>query len=119
MEFLEKEKLLCAIKDVNVSHVLVYLMSLSNEGLAPTTIVSKMSALNFVFKLFKLPDPSSDFWIKEFLIGLKKSNPQVDVRIPVSMEMLQSMIKLLFKSNLSVYDKSLYHSMCTLMFHGF
>ncbi len=119
MHFLEKENLLCAIKDVNVSHVLVYLMSLSNDGLAPTTIVSKMSALNFVFKLFKLPEPGSDFWIKEFLIGLKKGKPQVDVRIPVSIELLHSMLDLLGKSNLSDYDKALYYSMCTLMFHGF
>ncbi len=117
IEFIKKHKL--QNQPTNAGHVMVYLMSLVNQGLAPSTVLSKMSAINFAFKLFKLPEPASDFWIKEFLCGLKKGNPQTDLRIPITLDVLQSMINLLSKLKYSMYDQLLYQAMFTLAFHAF
>ena len=119
LEFLDCKGLDVSVKKLNASHVMIYLMSLVNKGLASSTIISRMSALNFVFKLLKLPEPSMDFWIKEFLIGLKKMNPQADTRIAITLQVLEQMIKSLDNLDLSSYDKKMFKAMFTLMFHGF
>ena len=94
-------------------------MSMSNSGLSPTTITSKMSALNYMFKLFKLADPSQDFWVKSFLSGLRKCNPQTDTRVPILLDTLQSMIAMLSKLCLNSYDLRLYKVMFSMAFHAF
>ncbi len=119
LQFLDRYEFCKSSCDIIASHVLIYSMSLVNMRLSPTTIVSKMVAINFGFKLFKLPEPGQDFYIKQFLIGLKKMKPQVDVRIAISIDLLRKMLVMLTKLQYSEYEVTLYHTMFVLAFHAF
>ncbi len=115
-EFVIKMSAKGVTEDINFSHIMSYLSYLSRQGLASSTIISKFSALSYVFKLRKLPDPSKDFYVTKYLSGIKKLNPQVDSRIPISLDLLHKMCDLIATLGYPYYKMSLFQAMLLMAF---
>jgi hypothetical protein len=73
---------------VSVSTLQYFIASLHDEGLASSLIFSIVSAITFVHRLLRMPDPANDFVTKKMLQGCKKSKPSVDSRRPITQEIL-------------------------------
>ncbi len=119
LEFIQKVKTKGVTQSLNSSHILLYLSFISRQGLASSTVISKFSALSFCYKMCKLSDPSKDYYVSRFLTGLKKLQPQVDVRIPVTIDLLHKMCDMILSLGYSFYKRCLYQAMVVLAFHGF
>ena len=101
------------------STIAVYISFLVQEGYAPSSISSNLSAIAFLHKIFGFDDPSDQFFIKKLLSGAHKLHGHVDTRIPINIDMLKRLIDSARYVCSSAYEISLLRSMYSLMFHGF
>ncbi|KAI8484564.1 hypothetical protein Bbelb_376710 [Branchiostoma belcheri] len=90
---------------------------LHNEGFAPPTISSKLSAISFVHKLLELPDPAQSFFIQKLLHATRKSHPP-DNRRPITPSILKSLIDSLPEVYAPAYDRQLYKAMFLFTFYS-
>lgn len=74
---------------ISVANLLNFLTSLQQEGYCSSTLISQVSALSYIQKLFGYQDFSSCFLVKQFLKGLTKvQNNQPDPRLPITLPIL-------------------------------
>ena len=74
---------------IPVANLLNFLTSLQQEGYCSSTLISQVSALSYIQKLFGYQDFSSCFLVKQFLKGLTKvQNNQPDPRLPITLPIL-------------------------------
>ena len=104
---------------INIGHLLLYLASLQQKGLASSTIISKLSALNYFQKLSGYQDVTSHFLVSKYITGLNKLNPSSDTRNPISVQALKDLYISLSNMSSSIYYKSLYQAMYSLAFFAF
>ncbi|KAI8515674.1 hypothetical protein Bbelb_064870 [Branchiostoma belcheri] len=90
---------------------------LHNEGFAPPTISSKLSAISFVHKLLELPDPAQSFFIQKLLHATRKSHSP-DNRRPITPSILKSLIDSLPEVYAPAYDRQLYKAMFLFTFYS-
>ncbi|MCP3889261.1 MAG: tyrosine-type recombinase/integrase [Desulfobulbaceae bacterium] len=104
---------------VNSSHISLYVTRLFNQGLAGSTITSRMSAISFAFKLFKKSDPVDDFGVKCLLKSIRKARPQKDSRLPLLPAILHDILLKVPQLGFTYYDQILFKSMLSLAFVAF
>ena len=104
---------------LNIGNVILYLSHLHIKGYSSSTIVSRLSSLNYFQKLSGYPDCSLHFLVSKFISGLNKVSPSVDSRIPITPEILHSLITSLHKVGNSRSCIVLYQSMMSLSFYAF
>ena len=76
----------------SVSTLAGFIAHLFREGYASSTIQSTMSAISYFHKLLGVPDTVSDFVIQKLVLGTKRARPSVDLRAPVSKDLLGQLI---------------------------
>ncbi len=89
----------------NAGHVALYITHLHLSGMAPATIVSKLSAISFVHKMCNRPDPTTSFLVSKLTLALKKANPQRDMCVPITVDMLHEILQNLHRFGFSLYQK--------------
>ncbi|XP_035664563.1 mucin-2-like isoform X2 [Branchiostoma floridae] len=94
-----------------------FIASLHQNGSAPATITSKLSAIGFLHKLLDLPDPTQSFLIQKLLIAIRKHRTP-DGRIPISPTILKSLIDSLPILIASHYDQLLFKAMFLFAFYA-
>ncbi len=104
---------------VNAGHVGLYITHLFNQGLAGSTITSRMSALSFAYQLFKRPNPVNDFMVTRLLKCIRKLRPQQESRLPLPPATLQVMLANVHKFGFAYFDQILFKSMVSLAFAAF
>ncbi len=104
---------------INPGYIMFFINHLYQKGLSPTTITSKISAISFLHQIFGKPDPAKHFLIRKFLRNLRKSHPHKDARLPITPNMLLSMLKVVPKLALSAYDRIMYQAMFSLSYAAF
>ena len=104
---------------LNQGSVLLYLSHLQKSGLASSTITSKLSALNYYQKINGFQDITSHFLISKFISGLNKISRAIDIRIPVTPEILHQFHVAVPVVSTSVFYSTLYKSMFSLSFFAF
>ena len=104
---------------MNSSHVSLYITRLYNQGFAAATITSRMSAISFAFKLFKQPDPVSDFSITCLLKSVRKARPRKESRLPLLPAILHSILNNIESFGFPYYMQILFKSMVSLPFAAF
>jgi len=101
-------------------NIVKYISHLVSANYAPGTVITYVSALSFVNKLYGHPDPLHNFVIKKILEGTRKLAPSADKRLPITIPILHRLIDAI-QVTLSTqhYTKLLLTSMFLLAFHAF
>ena len=87
--------------------------------MAPATIATRLSAIGFVHKIFQKQDPTQSFLVQKLMTAINKAQPQQDLRIPITINMLQTMLFHIPRYGFTPYQRLLFHSMLTLSFAAF
>ena len=93
-----------------------FITFLSLGQLAPSTIPSYVSGVRHHLRLRNLHTFEDNFLLKLVLKGVSNSHEQEDVRLPISLDILQNMITALDMVAASPYEVSLY---ATVLSAGF
>lgn len=102
-----------------IQDIAVYIAYLVDKGWAPSTITANISAISYFHKLMDVQDPTSSFLIRKILAGATKLSKSPDMRIPISINMLRSLLQSTQFIASSTYECLLLRAMYTLMFFGF
>ena len=89
------------------------------QGLSPAAIMTKMSAISFIHKLYESCDPTKSFMFRKLMVYYRKQKPQQDARLPITPCLLHDMLDAISKMGFSYYDAVLFRSMLTLDFAAF
>ena len=100
-------------------NIMLYIAEMVNQGYAPSTIASNLSAISFFHKMLSFHDPTSHFAIKKIMVGTNKLHRSIDTRIPITLEILHSLIDSIPHVTQSLYESCLFRSMYILMFNAF
>lgn len=98
--------------------VALYVTHLSRTGLRATTIRSHLSAVGFFHQLRGYNNPTCSFLIKKLLLGHKKRDGPILVRKPITLDVLEQIIISLGSSSLRKYERRLFTSLFSLMYHA-
>ena len=96
-----------------------FVQHLNNEGKAPNTIRSFLSAISKRHKACRYSDPTNDYLVAKTVKGVAHTCPHVDQRQPLSTRDLSIIIKSVPTSRCSSYTVILLRAMFSLMFFGF
>ena len=102
-----------------MSHVMSFITTLYNRGLAAATITSYVSVLSFFNRLAGGPQLGNLFVVAKALEGARKSRPAKDNREPISISLLHTLVD---KLPLVIAPASwaiIFQAMFLLMFHAF
>lgn len=99
--------------------VIAFVQYLKDEGKAPSTIRTFISAISERHKACRYPDPTNDYLVVKIVKGVAHACPHVDQRQPVSSRDLSLIIKSVPLSKCSSYSVVLLRAMFSLMFFGF
>lgn len=105
-----------------VKHMLLryYVAHLYQQGLAPSSVCSHLSAINFINQAMGGLDLFQDFLLSRMLCGYRKSYQSTpDQRLPITPSILQRLCEANNIIATSPYHQSLFQSMFLLAFHGF
>ena len=90
-----------------------------NQGLATSTMTSKLSALSYYAKLKGVDDPMQSFIVQKALVGARKSAPSQDVRLPITVPILKTLMSLTREVTMGLYNAKLLKAMMALSFYTF
>ncbi len=100
--------------------VALFIADLFNQGLAPATITSAISALSYSHKVLGHPDPGKTFFIQKILQGVvRESGRAPDARLPITYHILGRLVEAVNHTAPSHYCKMLFQAMFILAFHAF
>ena len=103
----------------NPGHIALFVAHLYDSGLTASTITTKLSSLSFYFKLIGVEDVIQSFIVQKALNGVRKLSPSGDLRLPVTIPILETLIANTGHVT-SNYDESLLlKAMLTLSFYCF
>ena len=103
----------------NSGHIILFIAHLYHKGSSSSTITTKLSAINYYFKLRGLPDPSNDFLISKALTGVRKLSPTCDQRLPITIPILHRLMELCPVTCKSDFHILLLQAMMSVSFYGF
>ncbi|XP_070173728.1 uncharacterized protein [Littorina saxatilis] len=85
---------------------------------APSTIMSAVSAIGFVQKVMDVRDLSNAVLIRKMLQGSKQLNGSPDMRLPITLHILEKMVEASHIVIGSMYARLIFQAMCALAFHA-
>ena len=98
--------------------VALYATFMENKGYASSSIASALSVISFVHKCKGFPEPGKSFIVQQTLKGIKKSNPSMDCRLPITVDLLYKLCdSLCFIC--SARTRSMLKSMYLMAFYAF
>ena len=100
---------------VPVTMLACYGVWLSDQGYKPATINSHLAGVGWWHKLKGLADPSKEFLIRRFQIGLAKMGPPVKQATPVRFDLLSKLL-LVLPSIRSSFEVTLFKSVFLLAY---
>ena len=103
----------------SVPAVIGFVAYLFEQGMSPSTISSKLSALSYVHKLKGFPDPTNAFVVKKMVTGSYKLRSKPDSRLPVTPALLTKLVRSLRFSAKSQFVYRLLKAMFLLSFFAF
>ena len=103
----------------NSYHLVYYIAYLARSGLVVSSIRSQISAINFVHRLHRGQDLYQDFVVSKCLTGLSKLQPCIDVRVPITLNVLINLCDAITKLYTDPYYIALMLAMFSLAFAAF
>ena len=106
------------LQDIKELDIIEFIAFLSLGQLAQTTIATYILGVCHHLRLKNLPTFKDNFMPKLVLKGVSNSHVQVDVRLPISLDILQHMIVALSLVEANPYDVALYTVVLSAGFFG-
>ena len=97
----------------------LYVTSLYNRNFSFSTISSHLSSISYIHKAYELPDPSKSFLVSRALQGARNSSSKLDLRLPITLSLLNKICYSLTTILSSQFDRLLFRSMFLLSFFAF
>jgi hypothetical protein len=97
----------------------LFIAYLFNQNYAPLTVNNNVSALGYSHRLYGVPDPTKNVYIIQMLKGYGKLGHRLDVRLPITLHILHTLIGVTGVVLPTSYEVSLFRAMCVLAFFGF
>lgn len=95
-----------------------FIAFMHDRGYAPSSIISAVSAITFVHKVMGVRDPSDAVLIRKMLQGCKKLSSNTDMRLPITVHILEKVVQASQMVIGSLYARLRFQAMCTLAFHA-
>ena len=73
-------------------HIAFFVSSLFDNGYAPSTMATHLSAIACVHKVNGFPHPTSTFLIQKAMQGARKSRGKADTRLPITFDVLCKLV---------------------------
>lgn len=102
-----------------VQHIVAFIAHMSLEGKAPSTINTYVSAISYNHKVNGWVDPTDNFIVHKLKEGCKRLNGRVDGRIPITLNILEQLVRVLPNVCNSSYETALFKASFLLAFFGF
>lgn len=103
----------------SVGILLKYIAFLDRQGQSSSYISTKLSALAYIHRIKKLPDPTTDFLVLKAMSGVRKLNPSHDTRTPLTTDILDMIIKSANHLGWTPHMTLAFKAMVTLSFYAF
>ncbi|KAJ8307155.1 hypothetical protein KUTeg_015239 [Tegillarca granosa] len=88
-------------------------------GNASSTIRTYISAIAYQCKIKNVNDVTQSFIIKKMLTGLRHIDKRIDTRMPITLDILENLLKFLPVICFSSYESVMFTALFTLAFSGF
>lgn len=98
--------------------MVLYVAYCFEKQYAPSTIHSYIAGISFVHKINQYPDPAANFVIQKMLEGCRRSRKRRDLRLPISIKMLKSILGSLESICFSLYETNLFKAVFSLAYLG-
>ena len=102
---------------ITIAQLALFIAYLQNKSFAARTISTYVSALDFIHKINKLPDPTEALLIEKRIQSLHKQK-RSDSRLPITSSILNQLVNALSYTVSSKFDQTLLTSMLNLTYHG-
>ena len=100
-------------------HILgLYIAKLSDQNLAYNTIKNHVSAIATLHKIFDHSDPSNSFLIQKALSGLSRTSPPPKKLLPITKELLPSLVNALARLPLDNYNFTLFKALILISYYA-
>lgn len=100
------------------NHILMFIAHLSIQGCKQTTARAYTSAIAFKCKVLGNGDPTKHFLVGKVLEGMKRQNNNRDVRMPITLEILNQILHKLPVVCQDTYETSLFSAAFTLAYYA-
>ena len=104
---------------VGISCICAFIVYLHRKAYAPKTMSTFMSAIGYAHKLMGLADPTSAFVVSKLIAGAYRTRPVYDVRLPITVTILNRLVESLEHTTEGPYDRHLYTAMFLFAFNTF
>ncbi len=99
------------------THVFIMFLSyLFDQSLSYSTILNYAGAINYHSKSSSLPDYSDSFIVKKFMKSLRNLSPRAASLLPITHDMLESLILSVDRVIQSEYERKLVNAMYITMY---
>ena len=103
---------------IPIQHIILYIAFCFEKNYSPATIMAYMSGISFFHKINGYPDPSNNFAVQKMLEGCKRSRKSKDLRSPISLSMLNSILLALKHICYSEYETILFKTVFSMAYFG-
>ena len=104
---------------VSLTVILLFVAYLHEQGLAATSITSTLSAISYFHRINGHTDPCNNFIVAKLLAGVRNLKPTADVRLPITIPILNKLIQALPHVISSPYKRTMLHTMMVLAFKAY
>ncbi len=108
LEFMSRDLGMSTLFPVAPSTVAMFLIHLQENGISVTTIKQKISAIAFIHKLHKLPDPCKDAVVANVVRAMARNFVPPEQKYPITVGLLECILEVLYLVVDDVYDMHLY-----------
>lgn len=105
--------------NVATSHIALFVAHLFHQKLAHSTISTYLSAIGYAHKLLHNADPTSSFLVKKLISGARRLHPTADMRLPITVHILDDIVHAASMTSTTVYFKILFQAMFLFAFNAF
>lgn len=102
-----------------LSNVTQFIAYLSITGKKPNTVKTYLAGISYQCKMLNQYDITSHFLICKMIEGMRRLKPSSDNRLPITIELLRNMVKVLPSICSSLYETNLFQAAFCLAFFGF
>ncbi len=100
----------------SVDHVLHFLAETFDNNTKYSSMSSKLCIISYYHKLYKLPDPTTEFIVKRAMQGFRKLAEMPKSKVPISIEMLEMLISKCDMLFLSAYCEKMLKAILSVGF---
>lgn len=108
-----------ALFPASLNDILMFIAHCFSKNFAPATVTTYVSALGYFHRLRQMPDVSGHFLINKSLTGYRNLLKRPDIRLPITRNILWSLVQSLPRITLCHFTRTLFKAMFLVMFACF